>query len=184
MSRIGKLPIELPSGVTVEVNGNVVTAKSSKGELTQTIESPLITVKVEDGAVIVERKNDSIESKAKHGLYRSLISNMVEGLDKGFSKILEINGVGYRANLQGKKLVLSLGFSHPVEYTAPEGITIEIDEQKKNQLTISGIDKQKVGQVAAVIRGFKKPEPYKGKGIKYIDEQIVRKAGKTAAKGE
>lgn len=184
MSRIGKMPIELPSGVTVEVNGKVVTARSSKGELTQTIESPLVTVKVEEGTVIVERKNDSIEAKAKHGLYRSLLANMVEGLDKGFSKILEINGVGYRANLQGKKLVLSLGYSHPVEFTAPEGITIEIDEQKKNQLTISGIDKQKVGQVAAVIRGFKKPEPYKGKGIKYLDEHIVRKAGKTAGKGE
>jgi large subunit ribosomal protein L6 len=184
MSRIGKLPVELPSGVTVEVNGNVVTARSSKGELTQEIQSKLITVKVEDNLVIIERKNDSIEAKAKHGLYRSLIANMVEGLDKGFSKILEINGVGYRANLQGKKLVLSLGFSHPIEFTTPEGITIEIDEKNKNQLKISGIDKQKVGQVAAKIRSFKKPEPYKGKGIKYIDEHIVRKAGKAAAKAE
>jgi len=181
MSRIGKLPIKVPGNVTVEINGNLITVKSSKGELKQIIESKLITVKLEGDELIVERANESTEAKSKHGLYRTLLSNMIEGLDKGYEKILEINGVGYRAKLQGPKLILSLGFSHPIEYTAPEGVAITIDKDKQNQLKISGYDKQKVGQTAAEIRAYKKPEPYKGKGIKYIDEHIIRKAGKAAS---
>jgi len=180
MSRIGKQPIEIPSGITVELKDNEVVVKSSKGELRQKLHE-LVKVTINDNEIIVERANDSKEARSMHGLFRSLISNMVEGLDKGFSKQLEIQGVGYRANLQGKKLVLSLGFSHPIEFTAPEGVEIKIDEEKKNIITVSGYDKQLVGHVAAKIRSYRKPEPYKGKGIRYVGEHIIRKAGKAAA---
>lgn len=181
MSRIGKLPITVPANVEITVANGEITVKGSKGELKQSAH-PLIEVKQEGTEVQVNRKDDTKEARSLHGLYRSLIANMVEGVTKGFSKQLEILGVGYRANLQGKKLVLSLGFSHPVEYSTPEGVEITIDQEKKNILTVSGIDKQKVGQAAAEIRGFKKPEPYKGKGIRYVGEHVHRKAGKAAGK--
>lgn len=183
MSRIGNLPIKVPGNVQIEVKGNLVIVKSSKGELSQEID-PRITITIDGDTVIVSRSSEEKEAKSLHGLYRSLIANMIEGLDKGFEKKLEILGVGFRANLQGKKLVLSLGFSHPVEYTAPEGIEITQDNENKNLITVSGIDKQKVGQVASEIRAFKPPEPYKGKGIRYQGEYVRRKAGKAAGKGE
>ena len=181
MSRIGKLPIPVPGNVQITITGDEIIAKSSKGELKQALH-PNVKIKVEENNVIVERIDDTKESRSIHGLYRSLIANMIEGLDKGFTKQLEILGVGYRAALQGKKLVLSLGFSHPVEYTAPNGIELSIDAEKKNIIIVSGIDKQMVGQVAAEIRSYKKPEPYKGKGIRYVGEYVHRKAGKTASK--
>ncbi len=181
MSRIGKLPIPVPGNVQITITDTEVVAKSSKGELKQALH-PNVTVKLEENHVIVDRIDETKESKSVHGLYRSLIANMIEGLDKGYNKQLEILGVGYRAALQGKKLVLSLGFSHPVEYTAPAGIEITIDADKKNIITVSGIDKQMVGQVAAEIRSYKKPEPYKGKGIRYVGEHVHRKAGKAASK--
>jgi large subunit ribosomal protein L6 len=181
MSRIGKLPIIVPANVEVTLTADNISVKGPKGELSQAL-SPLVKITKEEGQVIVERIDETKESRSMHGLYRTLINNMVEGVTKGFSKQLEIQGVGYRVAQQGKKLVLSLGFSHPVEYTAPEGIDITIDADKKNIMTISGTSKQAVGQVAAEIRSFKKPEPYKGKGIRYVGEVIIRKAGKTASK--
>ena len=179
MSRIGKMPIAIPAGVTVNVaENNTVTVKGPKGELTRTLPA-VLTVKQEDGNIIVERPNDEKETKALHGLTRSLLNNMVIGVTEGYSKTLEINGVGYRAAKQGKKLTMSLGYSHPVEMEDPEGITTEV---KDNQIIVSGISKEAVGQYAAVIRDKKRPEPYKGKGIKYIDEVIRRKVGKTGKK--
>lgn len=179
MSRIGKMPIAIPSGVTVNMaENNTVTVKGPKGELTRTLPA-VLTIKQEDGNIVVERPNDEKETKALHGLTRSLLNNMVIGVTEGYSKILEINGVGYRAAKQGKKLTLSLGYSHPVEMEDPEGITTEV---KDNQIIVSGISKEAVGQYAAVIRDKKRPEPYKGKGIKYIDEVIRRKVGKTGKK--
>ena len=179
MSRIGKMPIAIPDGVTVSVaENNTVTVKGPKGELTRTLPAQL-TIKQEDGQVTVERPNDEKETKSLHGLTRALLNNMVIGVTDGYSKTLEINGVGYRANKQGKTLTLSLGFSHPVVMEDPEGITTEV---KDNQIIVSGISKEAVGQYAAVIRDKKRPEPYKGKGIKYIDEVIRRKVGKTGKK--
>ena len=179
MSRIGKMPIAIPSGVTVNMaENNTVTVKGPKGELTRTLPA-VLTIKQEDGNIVVERPNDEKETKALHGLTRSLLNNMVIGVTEGYSKTLEINGVGYRAAKQGKKLTLSLGYSHPVEMEDPEGITTEV---KDNQIILSGISKEAVGQYAAVIRDKKRPEPYKGKGIKYIDEVIRRKVGKTGKK--
>ncbi|HAL32649.1 MAG TPA: 50S ribosomal protein L6 [Lachnospiraceae bacterium] len=179
MSRIGKMPIAIPSGVTVNMaENNTVTVKGPKGELTRTLPA-VLTIKQEDGNIVVERPNDEKETKALHGLTRSLLNNMVIGVTEGYSKTLEINGVGYRAAKQGKKLTLSLGYSHPVEMEDPEGITTEV---KDNQIIVSGISKEAVGQYAAVIRDKKRPEPYKGKGIKYIDEVIRRKVGKTGKK--
>ncbi len=183
MSRIGNLPIPVPGEVTIEIKAGLVTVKSSKGELSEKIDTR-ITVKQEGETIVLTRSDETKESKSLHGLSRSLIANMIEGLTKGYSKELEIQGVGYRANLSGKKLTLSLGFSHPIEYTAPDGVDIEIDKENKNLLKISGISKQKVGQTAAEIRSYKKPEPYKGKGIRYVGEHIIRKAGKAAAKAE
>lgn len=183
MSRIGNLPIEIPSGITVEVKGNTVVVRGSAGELSQEID-PRIKVEINENVITVSRTSEIKEVKSLHGLSRSLIANMIEGVEKGYEKKLEILGVGYRAQVSGKKITLSLGFSHPVEYTAPEGITIEQDQENKNILSIKGIDKQKVGQVAAEIRAFKKPEPYKGKGIRYQGEYVRRKAGKAASKGE
>lgn len=175
MSRIGKLPIEIPSGVTITVDSDLITVKGPKGELTVKQLSD-VTIKQEDGALTVERKNDERVAKSQHGLMRSLINNAVEGVTKGFEKKLEVNGVGFRVATSNNELDMALGYSHPVKYKAPEGITITND---KMVITVSGIDKQQVGQVAAEIRALRKPEPYKGKGIKYADEQILRKAGKT-----
>ena len=182
MSRIGKLPIEITEGVTIEISKeNLVTVKGSKGELSEQIH-PNVKIEKKDNQIIVSISTQTKFDKSLWGLSRTLIANMIEGVTKGYEKKLEIIGVGYRAQVQGKKLTLSLGFSHPIEYQAPEGITFEIDKDKKNILSISGINKRLVGQVSAEIRSYRKPEPYKGKGIKYIDEEIARKAGKTAAK--
>ncbi|WP_069998830.1 50S ribosomal protein L6 [Cellulosilyticum sp. I15G10I2] len=179
MSRIGKLPIEVPAGVTVtKAEGNVVTVKGPKGTLTRTFDSAM-NITLEDNQVLVTRPNDLKRNRSLHGLTRTLVSNMVEGVTNGFNKVLEINGVGYRAAKQGKKLVLSLGYSHPVEMEDPEGITSVVEG---NKITISGINKEHVGQFAAEIRTKRPPEPYKGKGIKYVDEIIRRKEGKTGKK--
>lgn len=180
MSRIGKLPIEIPSGVEVKFADGVLTVKGPKGELTQTID-PLVKLEIADNQITVVPQAETKEARSFHGLFRSLTANMVEGVTKGYQKRLEINGVGYRAQIQGKKIVLSLGYSHPIEYQVPEGVTAEIDKDKNNVIIISGINKQKVGQTAAEIRDFRKPEPYKGKGVKYEDEHIRRKAGKAAS---
>lgn len=174
MSRIGKLPIEIPSGVTITVDSDVITVKGAKGELTVPHLSD-VTVALEDGKATVTRKDDEKIAKSQHGLQRSLLNNAVEGVTKGFEKKLEVNGVGFRVAMSGADLEMQLGFSHPVKYKAPEGVQISTN---KMEITVSGIDKQKVGQAAAEIRALKKPEPYKGKGIKYADEQILRKAGK------
>jgi large subunit ribosomal protein L6 len=175
MSRIGKLPIQIPSGVTITVDPDFVTVAGSKGTLKQ-FTMPGITVTVTDGVATVTRENDEAPNRAKHGLMRTLINNMVVGVSKGFEKKLEINGVGYRVAAQGADLKFNLGFSHDVIYKLPQGITATIEQ---NKITIAGIDKQAVGQVAAEIRALKKPEPYKGKGIKYADERIIRKSGKS-----
>lgn len=174
LSRIGKLPIEIPSGVTITVDSGDVNVEGPKGKLTQFI-TPAVTVEIKDGILTVSPKDESKESRSQHGLMRALINNMVTGVTKGFEKKLEVNGVGFRVATSNNQLEMSLGFSHPVKYSAPEGITITND---KMLITVSGIDKQRVGQVAAEIRSLKKPEPYKGKGIKYVDEVILRKAGK------
>ena len=180
MSRIGRLPVAIPAGVEVTVaDGNVVTVKGPKGTLERALPTEL-EIKVEDGHVVVTRPNDLKKMKSLHGLTRSLIANMITGVSEGYEKKLEINGVGYRAQKQGKKLVLALGYSHPVEMEDPEGIETEMDGQ--NIIIVKGIDKEKVGQYAAEIRELRKPEPYKGKGIKYADEVIRRKVGKTGAK--
>jgi len=183
MSRIGKLAIEVPQGVTVEITKGLVTVKGPKGELSEKIHEK-ITVEQNDNQVIVKRIGDDKFARSLHGLTRSLINNMVIGVTEGFKKELEIIGVGYKAQAQGNKVTLNLGYSHPIEYSAPEGITFEQDKNRKNILGISGISKQIVGEVAAKIRSYRKPEPYKGKGVKYVGEYIARKAGKTAAKGE
>lgn len=175
MSRIGKLPINLPSGVTITVDPDFVTVTGPKGTLKQ-FTMPGVAVKQEDSQVVVTRENDEAVNRAKHGLMRTLVSNMITGVSQGFSKQLEINGVGYRVAMQGADLKFNLGFSHDVIYKLPQGITAAIEQ---NKITVSGIDKQQVGQVAAEIRALKKPEPYKGKGIKYADERILRKSGKS-----
>lgn len=175
MSRVGKLPIKLPSGVTITIDDNLIKVNGSKGSLEQfTMDG--INVKEENGEVIVTRENDEPKIRAKHGLMRALINNMVVGVSQGFSKDLEINGVGFRVALAGNQLKMNLGFSHEVVYTLPTGITCEVNQ---NNIKVTGISKQQVGQVAAEIRALKKPEPYKGKGIKYADERIVRKSGKS-----
>jgi len=181
MSRIGKLPITIPEGVTVTLNGKVVTIKGKKGELSWTAH-PSVEVKVEDNEIVVDRKSETKQNRSMHGTARALLKNMVIGVTKGYEKKLEVRGVGYRFNVAGKKLNLSLGFSHPIEFLIPEGITIKTDEENKNLMIISGMDKQLVGETAAQIREFRKPEPYKGKGIRYADEHIVLKQGKKAAK--
>jgi len=180
MSRIGKLPIQIPSGVTITVDdAKNVTVVGPKGTLTQ-FGQPDVTVTVADGVATVTRANDEAIARAGHGLMRALVANMVTGVTKGFEKKLELNGVGFRVTANGPRaLDLALGFSHPVKYTAPEGVELKVE---KNLMTVSGINKQQVGQVAAEIRALKKPEPYKGKGIKYSDEVIRRKAGKTGGK--
>ena len=180
MSRIGRLPIAVPAGVTVEIAANnVVTVKGPKGTLTREL-APEMEIKNEDGTIVVTRPNDLKRMKSLHGLTRTLINNMVIGVTEGYQKVLEINGVGYRAAKSGKKLTLSLGYSHPVEMEDPEGIETVLEGQ--NKITVKGIDKEKVGQYAAEIREKRRPEPYKGKGIKYADEVIRRKVGKTGKK--
>jgi large subunit ribosomal protein L6 len=175
MSRIGRLPVRVPSGVDIIIDGNTVKVKGPKGELSQQIH-PDISVSLTDGAIHVTRPSDSPEHRALHGLSRALIANMVHGVTAGFEKNLEITGVGYRATLQGKKLVLSVGYSHTVEIDPPEGISIEVPQPTK--IAVKGIDKQLVGAVAAKIRSYREPEPYLGKGIAYQNERIRRKAGK------
>ena len=176
MSRIGRKPIAIPKGVEVSVKDNEVTVKGPKGTLTRTMH-PEMKIKVEENEVLVERPSDSRQHRALHGTTRSLIANMVKGVSEGFSKKLELVGVGYRAQMRGNKLVLNVGYSHPVEGEAEEGIKIEVPSA--TEVVVSGIDKERVGAVAANIRAFREPEPYKGKGIKYSDEHIRRKEGKT-----
>ena len=179
MSRIGRLPVAIPAGVTVDIQeNNHVVVKGPKGTLERTL-PPEMTIKLEDGHVVVTRPNDLKKMKALHGLTRTLIHNMVIGVSEGYTKTLEVNGVGYRAAKQGNKLVLSLGYSHPVEMIDPEGLSSAVDG---NKIIVSGISKEKVGQYAAEIRDKRRPEPYKGKGIKYADEVIRRKVGKTGKK--
>ena len=175
MSRIGKLPITIPAGVTITVDNDKIVVTSSKGSLEQ-FTMPGIKVTVDGNTVIVTRESDAREHRSKHGLMRTLVQNMVTGVTDGFKKQLEINGVGYRAALTGTSLKFNLGFSHDVIYQLPVGITATVEQ---NVITVSGINKQQVGQVAAEIRALKKPEPYKGKGIKYVTERIVRKSGKS-----
>jgi len=181
MSRIGKNPISIPQGVEVNADGNVVTVKGKLGELTQSF-SDAISIKIEDGTLTVERASDSKPHRAQHGLYRALINNMIEGVNKGFTKELELVGVGYRASNQGQKLELALGFSHNIVLDlAPEVKVETISEKGKNPIVkLTSHDKQLVGQVAAKIRSFRKPEPYKGKGVKFVGEVLRRKAGKSA----
>ncbi len=174
MSRIGKLPIQIPSGVTITVDSDVISVKGPKGELTVPHLSD-VTVAASDGVATVTRKDDQKIAKAQHGLQRALLNNAVVGVTEAFEKKLEVNGVGFRVSGGGQEIEMQLGFSHPVKYKAQDGVQLTVN---KMEITVSGIDKQKVGQVAAEIRALKKPEPYKGKGIKYADEQILRKAGK------
>ena len=179
MSLIGRMPIAVPAGVTVDIaENNQVTVKGPKGTLERVLPAEM-DIKLEGNEVIVTRPNDLKKMKSLHGLTRTLINNMVIGVTEGYSKVLEVNGVGYRAAKQGKKLVLNLGYSHPVEMEDPEGLESKVDG---NTITITGIDKEKVGQYAAEIRDTRRPEPYKGKGIKYADEVIRRKVGKTGKK--
>jgi large subunit ribosomal protein L6 len=180
MSRIGKNPVAIPAGVTVEVNGNVVTVKGKNGQLTQEFSD--VTVKIEDGQVIVERSSDHKDHRSKHGLYRSLINNMIIGVSEGFTKSLELVGVGYRASNQGQKLDIALGFSHNIVLEVVSEVVVEtVSEKGKNPIIkLTSFDKQLLGQVAAKIRSFRKPEPYKGKGVKFVGEVLRRKAGKSA----
>ena len=177
MSRIGKKPVAIPAGVEVSVNNGIVTVKKGSNSIDVDTHSR-VGVEVADGNVTFSLVGDTAQSKAYWGTYRALTNNAIEGLDKGFAKSLEINGVGYRAAVKGKVLELQLGYSHPINYDIPEGLEITVD---KNIIHVKGSSKQQVGQTAAIIRGYRKPEPYKGKGVKYTDEHIVRKAGKTAS---
>jgi len=178
MSRVGKQPVAIPGGIEVKLEGTQIVAV--KGKIEKRLETHgRVNIEIRDNEVVFGRKDASKQSSAFWGTYRSLFNNIIIGLDKGFSRSLEINGVGYRANINGKTLELQLGFSHPIAYEIPEGIDVKVE---KNIITISGTDKQQVGQVAAEIRGFRPPEPYKGKGVKYTDEVIIRKAGKAAGK--
>lgn len=184
MSRIGKLPINIPAGVTIDVSkGNLVSVKGPKGELTQQVDTEL-GIGIEDGVLSVTRPTDQKRHRAFHGLYRSLISNMIEGVTNGYTKKLELVGVGYRATNTGQLLELSLGYSHPILFFVPSDIKLEtVTEKGKNPLVVlTGIDKQLIGQVAAKVRAFRKPEPYKGKGVRFQGEEIRRKAGKAGAK--
>jgi large subunit ribosomal protein L6 len=175
MSRIGKLPISVPSGVTITVEDDFITVNGSKGSLKQ-FTMPGLSIKQDENQLLVSRINDEAANRARHGLMRSLLANMVQGVSQGFEKKLEINGVGYRVAMQGQDLKFNLGFSHDVIYKVMPSVQVSVDQ---NVVTVSGIDKQQVGQVAAEIRALKKPEPYKGKGIKYADERIIRKSGKS-----
>jgi len=176
MSRIGKNPIAIPAGVTVSIDGQNVTVKGPKGELTHTVTEPIVVAQ-EDGNIVVTRPNDERRSRALHGLNRSLVNNLVIGVTQGYTNKMEIFGVGYRVQAKGKDLEFALGYSHPVPIEAPEGITFAVESPTK--FSVSGIDKQKVGEISAVIRRLRRPDPYKGKGIRYEGEQIRRKVGKT-----
>lgn len=179
MSRIGKMPVDIPTGVEVAINGNQITVKGPKGSLSRVLHKDMI-IKKEDSKIIVERPSDEKNHRALHGLTRSLINNMVVGVVNGFEKRLALEGVGYRAAKQGNKLVLTVGYSHPVEFDPPEGIEFEVPAA--NRIVVKGIDKDLVGQIAANIRAVREPEPYKGKGIRYENEVVRRKEGKTGAK--
>lgn len=181
MSRIGKLPVTIPSGVQVDLKGNTITVKGPKGSMDYTF-STLVSVKKEGEEIIVERSSDEKNVRALHGTTRALIQNMVIGVSTGFNKVLRIEGVGYRAAKTGQNITINVGFSHPVIVEPPEGISFDVDEKAKT-ITINGYDKQVVGQVASEIRGLRPPEPYKGKGIRYIDERVRRKPGKSAKVG-
>lgn len=179
MSRIGKMPITIPKEVKVELNNNNIKISGERGTLESSFH-PDMQVKIEEGKIFVSRPSENKFHRSLHGLSRTLINNMVEGVSSGFEKILEIQGVGYRATLEGEKIVLQIGYSHPIEFDKPKGIEFEVEKQKI--IKIKGIDKQLVGETAAKIRALRKPEPYKGKGIRYIDEVVRRKVGKTGAK--
>lgn len=179
MSRIGKLPVPITAGVNVDFKNNTLTVKGQKGELQREI-SDKVKITIEENQLVVDRKNDDKAGRSLHGLTRALIANMVQGVSEGFTKKLEIVGVGYKAELNGKRLILNLGYSHPIVVTVPDEIKFEVPTA--NEISISGIDKELVGAVAAKIRSFRKPEPYKGKGVKYAGEHIRRKAGKAAGK--
>lgn len=176
MSRIGKKPVEIPSGVTVELDGHTMTVKGPKGQLTREL-SPMVNIEIEDNSVNVTRPNDQKEYRSMHGTTRSVVANMIEGVSNGFKKELELVGVGYRAQKQGSKLVLNVGLSHPVEFEPEEGVNVEVPSN--TQIIVEGYNKEKVGELAANIRAVRPPEPYKGKGIKYVGEHIRRKEGKT-----
>jgi large subunit ribosomal protein L6 len=178
MSRIGRKPVEIPKGVEVTITGDAISAKGPKGTL-KMARHKAIEVKKEGAQIVFTRTGEDGVDRAAHGLMRALVANMLTGVTQGFTRQLEINGVGYKAEIKGQTVVLSLGFSHPVEYKLPEGISAKVD---KNLLILSGIDKELVGAAAAKVRSFRPPEPYKGKGIKYVEETILRKAGKTAGK--
>jgi len=179
MSRIGLQPVTVPKGVTVTIDQGTLKVKGSKGELSQSI-NPLITVAIDDGVVQLSRVNESKQAKSMHGLYRSLLNNMVQGVSQGFTRNLVINGVGYRAELNGQVLLLNLGYSNQIEYVVPEGVQVNVEGN--NKLAVSGIDKAQVGQVASEIRKLRPPEPYKGKGIRYENESVRRKVGKSGVK--
>ncbi len=179
MSRIGKLPVEIPKGVKLSYNDSVLSVQGPNGKLCRQIMS-CVTLNISETTIVVSRNDENTATRAAHGLTRTLINNMVTGVTKGFQTDLEINGVGYRAEVKGKELVLSLGYSHPVNFPIPDGIAIEVEKMTK--MSVKGFDKELVGQTAAKIRSFRGPEPYKGKGIKYADETILRKAGKTGKK--
>jgi large subunit ribosomal protein L6 len=176
MSRIGRLPIQIPGGVDVDITGRVVTVKGPKGTLTHTVAEPISIVKADDGSLVVSRPDDENKSRALHGLSRTLVANMATGVTEGFAKTLEIVGTGYRVQAKGSDLEFALGFSHPVHVPAPDGISFEV--QAPTRFVVRGIDKQKVGEVAANIRKLRKPEPYKGKGVRYQGENVRRKVGK------
>jgi large subunit ribosomal protein L6 len=177
MSRVGKYPVDIPDGVDVSLADNVLTAKGKLGELTVPFTDD-VTVEMKDGKVVVTPNGNGKKARAMWGTVRSLVSNAVVGVSEGFTKRLEINGVGYRAQVQGKKLNLQLGYSHDIPFEIPEGITIKMEGDRQAVIAVSGADRQQVGQVASVIRGYRSPEPYKGKGVKYADEYILRKEGK------
>lgn len=181
MSRIGKKPIPIPDGVEVNIEGNVITVKGPRGRLTRELPSGIAVVR-EDGMLLVKRPSDDRVHRALHGLVRTLVANMVEGVTKGYEKVLELSGVGYRASKQGQKLVLAVGYSHPVEVDPGEGMEIEVPTPTR--IVVRGADKEKVGALAAAIRSYREPEPYKGKGIRYEGEKIRRKAGKTGGRGK
>jgi large subunit ribosomal protein L6 len=182
MSRVGKLPVAVPSGVEVKVDANEVSVSGPKGQLRHRIVSNVVEVRLNDGKVVVERRGESKQHRSAHGLTRTLIANMIEGVSKGFRKSLEISGVGYRVAKSGERLNLSLGFSHPVAFESPKGVALSVEGQ--NKIHVDGIDKQLVGQVAADIRRLRKPEPYKGKGIRYEGERIRKKLGKAGKAGK
>jgi len=183
MSRIGKSPVNIPSGVDVKLEGNKVTVKGPKGELTQVLEAG-VTLSIEGSVITFSRESDAPSHRAKHGLYRALLHNMVQGVSEGYKKEMEVIGVGYRANAAGQQLELALGFSHPIVFEIPSEIKVSADTQKGKApvVTLESYDKQLLGQVAAKIRSLRKPEPYKGKGIRFVGEEIRRKAGKSAGK--